>query len=58
VLARADAGGEDLADQLDVQRWLDQLTPARLGTAATTYLDLGRFVRVTLLPAKTAAAGQ
>jgi zinc protease len=53
LLASTDAGGEDLAAQLDLHRWLDPLTPERVRQAAAKYLDPTRYVRVTLLPGGT-----
>ena len=53
LLASADAAGEDLSTRLDLARWLTPLTPERLREAAERYLDLQRYVRVTLLPADT-----
>jgi zinc protease len=54
MLAAAETGRDSLADQLDPGRWLTPLTPARLREAAERYLDLHRYVRVTLLPAEGA----
>ena len=51
LLQAADAGGEDLGVRLDLARWLTPLTPERLRQAAERYLDLGHYVRATLLPA-------
>jgi hypothetical protein len=58
MLAAVETGQESLADQLDPGRWLDSLTPARLRQAAERYLDLERYVRVTLLPAEKALPGE
>ena len=57
LLQAADAGGEDLGTRLDLARWLTPLTPERLRQTAERYLDLGHYVRATLLPADSARAG-
>jgi zinc protease len=49
-LATADQSGESLADLLDLPRQLDGLTSDALRRGAERYLDLTRYVRVTLLP--------
>jgi zinc protease len=49
-LALADQSGENLDQLLDLQKLLAQLTRERLRLAAQQYLDVKRYVRVTLLP--------
>ena len=42
--------GEDPAEAFRLQQFYDQITPAAVRDAAQTYLDLSRYVKVTLLP--------
>jgi zinc protease len=49
-IAFADQSGEHLDQVLDLQKLLAQLTRERLRLAAQQYLDVKRYVRVTLLP--------
>jgi predicted Zn-dependent peptidase len=45
-----DEQGLPLADIARERRWVDALTPAIVQAAARTYLDVGRYVQVRLLP--------
>jgi zinc protease len=42
--------GEDPADVFRLQQFYDQITPGAVRDAAQRYLDLSRYVKVTLLP--------
>ena len=42
--------GEDPAEVFQLQQFYDQITPAAVRDAAQKYLDLSRYVKVTLLP--------
>ncbi|MGH7497541.1 MAG: M16 family metallopeptidase, partial [Gemmatimonadales bacterium] len=55
-LAAADQSGESLRDILDLPHQLEGLTSDGIRSAAQRYLDLTRYVRVTLLPETGAAA--
>lgn len=57
-LVFADQTGEDLRETLDLPSLLAQLTGENLRSAAQRYLDVKRYVRVTLLPEKEAANRQ
>jgi zinc protease len=50
-----DRDGEPLALILELDALLDALTPRQIGDAARQWLDPGRYVQVSLLPADTAA---
>ncbi|MGH7515487.1 MAG: M16 family metallopeptidase, partial [Gemmatimonadales bacterium] len=49
-LATADQSGESMHDLLDLPHQLDGLTSDAIRRAAERYLDVTRYVRVTLLP--------
>jgi zinc protease len=55
LLASVDAQGEQIATLLEIKPWLDQTSAEKLRAGAERYLNPGRYVRVTLLPAETAA---
>jgi zinc protease len=42
--------GEDPAEAFRLPQFYDQITPAAIRDAAQRYLDLSRYVKVTLLP--------
>jgi zinc protease len=42
--------GEDPAEFFTLQQYYDRITPAAIRDAAQMYLDLSRYVKVTLLP--------
>ena len=42
--------GEDVADVFNMRRFYDQVTAPAVLEAARTYLDLSRYVKVTLRP--------
>lgn len=55
LLASVDAQGEQISTLLEIKPWLDQMTTEKLRAGAEHYLNPDRYVRVTLLPAETAA---
>jgi zinc protease len=50
TLSFYDRSGEDLANVLDLDEWIDRLTPAKVQEAAREYFDLERYVKVVLMP--------